>query len=258
MPDFVEPALATLKPSPPTGPEWLHEVKFDGYRLQARLEGTEVRLLTRSGLDWTDRFGPDIPDALRALPAQQALIDGELVVRSGAGASDFSALQADLSAGRNDRFVFYVFDLLYLDGQDLRDVPLIERKGILEDLVGPEPGRVRFSAHFGETGSMVLRHACRLSLEGIISKEADAPYRSGRGKAGSSPNARPGRNSWWRAFCPRPPRTSWWGRWPWVSTRTASWIMWAASAPAFQPPWPRICAADWRKCASTRAPLSAS
>ncbi|QIR87043.1 DNA ligase D [Paracoccus sp. AK26] len=183
MPDFVEPALATLKPSPPTGPKWLHEVKFDGYRLQARLEGTKVRLLTRSGLDWTDRFGPDIPDALRALPAQQALIDGELVVESGAGASDFSALQADLSAGRNDRFVFYVFDLLYLDGQDLRDAPLIERKGILEDLVGPEPGRVRFSAHFGETGSMVLRHACRLSLEGIISKEADAPYRSGRGKS---------------------------------------------------------------------------
>ena len=183
MPDFVEPALATLKPSPPTGPKWLHEVKFDGYRLQARLEGTEVRLLTRSGLDWTDRFGPDIPNALRALPAQQALIDGELVVESGAGASDFSALQADLSAGRNDRFVFYVFDLLYLDGQDLRDAPLIERKGMLEDLVDPEPGRVRFSAHFGETGSMVLRHACRLSLEGIISKEADAPYRSGRGKS---------------------------------------------------------------------------
>lgn len=182
MPDFIEPALATLKPAPPTGPQWLHEVKFDGYRLQARLEGGQVRLLTRSGLDWTDRFGPDIPAALRALPADQAIIDGELVVESGAGASDFSALQADLGAGRTDRYVFYVFDLMHLNGQDLREAPLIERKAMLEDLVGAEPGRIRFSAHFGETGAMVLRHACRLSLEGIVSKEAQAPYRSGRGK----------------------------------------------------------------------------
>lgn len=182
MPDFIEPALATLRPAPPTGAKWLHEVKFDGYRLQARLEGQEVRLLTRSGLDWTDRFGAEVTDALCALPAESAIIDGELVVESGAGASDFPALQADLSEGRNDRFVFYVFDLMYLDGHDLRDVPLIERKGMLEGLVGTDPGRVRYSSHFGETGAMVLRHACRLSLEGIISKEADAPYRSGRGK----------------------------------------------------------------------------
>lgn len=182
MPDFIEPALATLKPAPPAGPKWLHEVKFDGYRLQARLEGQEVRLLTRSGLDWTHRFGAEITDALRALPAETAIMDGELVVESGAGASDFSALQADLSDGRNDRFVLYLFDLMYLDGYDLREAPLIERKEVLEKLVGAEPGRIRFSSHFGESGSMVLRHACRLSLEGIVSKEADAPYRSGRGK----------------------------------------------------------------------------
>ncbi|MFC3169080.1 DNA ligase D [Paracoccus fontiphilus] len=182
MPDFIEPALATLKPAPPTGSKWLHEVKFDGYRLQARLDGQTVRLLTRSGLDWTDRFGAEVTDALRALPAESAIMDGELVVESGAGSSDFSALQADLSEGRKDRFVFYVFDLMYLNGYDLREAPLIERKGVLEELVGTEPGRVRFSSHFGESGSMVLRHACRLSLEGIISKEADAPYRSGRGK----------------------------------------------------------------------------
>lgn len=182
LPEFVEPALATLKPAPPTGAKWLHEVKFDGYRLQARLDGQDVRLLTRSGLDWTDRFGPDIPDALRALPAKTALIDGEMVVEGNAGASDFSALQADLSAGRTDRFVFYVFDLLHLDGQDLRDLTLIARKERLEELVDTTPGRLRYSGHFGESGAMVLRHACRLSLEGIISKEADAPYRSGRGK----------------------------------------------------------------------------
>lgn len=182
MPPFIDPALATLKPAPPTGAKWLHEVKFDGYRLQARLEGQDVRLLTRSGLDWTDRFGAEVTDALRALPADSFIMDGELVVESGAGASDFSALQADLSEGRNDRFVFYSFDLMYLDGYDLREAPLIERKGMLEELVGTDPGRVRYSSHFGETGAMVLRHACRLSLEGIISKEADAPYRSGRGK----------------------------------------------------------------------------
>lgn len=182
MPGFVEPALATLKPAPPTGAKWLHEVKFDGYRLQARLEGQEVKLLTRSGLDWTDRFGAQVTDALRALPADTFVIDGELVVETGAGWSDFSALQADLSEGRNDRFVFYAFDLMYLNGYDLREAPLIERKGLLEDLVGSDPGRVRFSSHFGESGSMVLRHACRLSLEGIISKEADGPYRPGRGK----------------------------------------------------------------------------
>lgn len=183
MPDFVEPALAALRPAPPTGAKWLHEVKFDGYRLQARLEGQQVRLLTRSGLDWTDRFGAEVTDALRALPAETFIIDGELVVEAGAGASDFSALQADLSEGRNDRFVFYAFDLLYLNGQDLRAAPLLARKQALEDLVGSRPGRVRYSGHFGEAGAMVLRHACRLSLEGIISKEADAPYRSGRGKA---------------------------------------------------------------------------
>ncbi|WP_295049173.1 DNA ligase D [uncultured Paracoccus sp.] len=182
MPDFVQPALATLRSAPPTGAKWLHEIKFDGYRLQARRDGQEVRLLTRSGLDWTDRFGTAVTQALRDLPAENAIIDGEMVVETGAGASDFAALQADLSEGRDDRFVLYAFDLIYLNGQDLRPMPLIRRKQTLEDLVGPEPGPVRFSSHFGETGAMVLRHACRLSLEGIVSKKADAPYRSGRGR----------------------------------------------------------------------------
>lgn len=182
MPDFVEPALATLKPAPPAGAQWLHEVKFDGYRLQARIENGDVRLLTRGGLDWTDRFGPAISEALRGLDVQTAILDGELVVETGAGASDFPALQADLSAGRRDRFVLYLFDLMYRDGQDLRALPLIARKEMLEEMIGSAPGPLRFSSHFGESGAMVLRHACRLSLEGVISKQADAPYRSGRGK----------------------------------------------------------------------------
>lgn len=178
LPDFVAPELATLVARPPTGPDWIHEIKLDGYRLQARVEGGAVRLLTRSGLDWTDRFGPGIAAGFAALPVESALIDGELVVEGRAGASDFSALQADLSAGRQDRFVFYAFDLLFLDGQDLRRRPLTERKAALAPLTGAGP--IRLSADFADQGDLVLRHACRLSLEGLVSKRADAPYRSGR------------------------------------------------------------------------------
>ncbi|MBR0668045.1 DNA ligase D [Roseomonas hellenica] len=181
LPAFVEPALATLVAKPPAGAGWLHEIKFDGYRLQARIDGGRVKLLTRSGLDWSDRFGKEILNEFRALPAANALIDGEVVVEGQAGASDFSALQAALSEGRTDGFVFYVFDLLYLDGVDLRQAPLTARKDALAALV--RGSALRFSDHFAEAGDMVLRHACRLSLEGIVSKQKDAPYRSGRGKS---------------------------------------------------------------------------
>ena len=182
MPGFVEPALASLAAAPPSGERWLHEIKFDGYRLQARIEAGKVTLLTRSGLDWTHKFGDRIVAALRALPVASALLDGELVVENGAGASDFSALQSDLSENRSDRFIFYLFDALYLDGFDLRDAPLIERKARLKNLV-PATGPLRFSDHFEENGELVLRHICRMSLEGIVSKLRDAPYRSGRGKS---------------------------------------------------------------------------
>jgi len=183
LPDFVAPMLATLAASPPAGGQWLHEIKFDGYRLQARIEAGRVKLLTRSGLDWTRKFGKTVPDALRALPVGTAIIDGELVVETAAGASDFSALQADLADGRSDRFAFYAFDLLHLDGFDLTRLPLAERKAMLEPLVAEAGGMLRYSAHFSESGAMVMRHACRLSLEGIVSKLRDAPYRAGRGKS---------------------------------------------------------------------------
>ncbi|MBN9054665.1 MAG: non-homologous end-joining DNA ligase, partial [Rhizobiales bacterium] len=183
LPDFLPPTLATLAAAPPPGGRWLHEIKFDGYRLQARIEAGRVKLLTRSGLDWTKKFGKAVVSALRDLPVGTALIDGELVVESGAGASDFSALQADLSAGRDDRFVFYVFDLLYLDGYDLTPLPLEARKALLEKLVPGTGGILRYSQHFDENGALVLRHACRLSLEGVVSKLRDAPYRAGRSKS---------------------------------------------------------------------------
>lgn len=182
MPDFVAPALATLVRTAPAGGRWLHEIKFDGYRIQARIDGREARLLTRSGLDWTEKFGDQIPKALKGLPIKQAILDGEIVVETGPGSSSFSALQADLKDARSDRMVYYVFDLLYLDGKDLRGIPLVERKRALQDLVAGASSCLRFSEHFEENGDLVLRHACRLSLEGIVSKLRDGLYVSGRGR----------------------------------------------------------------------------
>ena len=182
MPDFVESMLATLARHPPAGGKWLHEIKFDGYRLQAHVSGGKCRLLTRGGLDWTGKFGKAVPAALAALPAREAVLDGELVVESAGGASDFSALQSDLSEGRFDRFVFYVFDLIHLDGHDLTGAALTDRKAALKALVAGAPAALRYSEHFDENGDLILRHACRLSLEGVVSKLAGGKYRSGRSR----------------------------------------------------------------------------
>ncbi|SFG40094.1 ATP-dependent DNA ligase LigD phosphoesterase module /ATP-dependent DNA ligase LigD polymerase module [Palleronia marisminoris] len=181
-PDFIPPALATLRSAAPSGEKWLHEIKFDGYRLQAHVREGKATLFTRSGYDWTDRFGKAIPAALGQLDARDTVIDGEVIVEGPSGASDFSALQADLSEGRTDRLVYFAFDILHLDGKDLRPAPLIDRKATLEALLRGAPDVLRYSEHFEENGDLVLRHACRLSLEGVISKERNAPYRSGRGK----------------------------------------------------------------------------
>jgi bifunctional non-homologous end joining protein LigD len=183
-PRFIEPALASLVAKPPTGARWLHEIKFDGYRLQARIEAGRVTLMTRSGHDWTGKFGDRVTAALRALPVQDAVLDGELVVENATGASDFSALQSDLAEGRDDRFVFYLFDALHLDGYDLHAAPLSQRKALLECILGDAGGGpLRFSPHFDEDGDLMMRHVCRLGLEGIVSKLKDAPYSSGRGKS---------------------------------------------------------------------------
>ncbi|TGQ34945.1 DNA ligase D [Mesorhizobium sp. M00.F.Ca.ET.216.01.1.1] len=181
--EFIEPCLATLQRDAPPGKEWLHEVKFDGYRMQAQLAGGEVRLLTRTGLDWTKKFGDAIVAALASLKCKDAIIDGEIVVLADSGVSSFPALQAELSAGRTDRFIYYVFDLMRLDGEDLRSEPLVERKQALQELLGKQPDNsaVRFSEHFAEPGKVMLEHACRMGLEGIVSKRADASYRSGSG-----------------------------------------------------------------------------
>jgi bifunctional non-homologous end joining protein LigD len=181
LPDFVPPSLATLHGGAPRGAEWLHEIKYDGYRIQARLDRGKVRLLTRKNLDWTHRFKP-IAAAVAALPAETALLDGELVVEDDKGISSFSLLQTDLKDGRGDRFVYYVFDLLYLDGRDLTGEPLVERKAELQRLLkaAGKNGRIRYAEHFTEDGPVILKHACGLNLEGIVSKRKDAPYRPGR------------------------------------------------------------------------------
>lgn len=183
MPAFVEPCLAATATKPPEGRSWLHEVKFDGYRLQAHVAGGRVKLLTRSGLDWTLRFGKRLIAALMDLPCDTALIDGEIVALTESGSS-FSALQAALSDGKVDDLIFFAFDLLFLDGEDLRVDPLLARKERLEALLhsSSEEGPLRFSEHFIESGQTMLRHVCRMGLEGVISKRTDAPYRSGRGR----------------------------------------------------------------------------
>ena len=182
LPDFVAPCLATLADNAPESANWIHEIKFDGYRLQARLARGKAKLLTRKGLDWTHKFR-GIADAVEGLPAETLLIDGELVVEDDNGVSSFSLLQQELKSGRQDRLVYYVFDLLYLDGADLRGLALHERKEALAGLIGKARAGspLRFSESIDERGPVLLKHACRLGLEGIISKRDDAPYHSGRG-----------------------------------------------------------------------------
>jgi bifunctional non-homologous end joining protein LigD len=182
MPGFIPPALATLKAQPPSGKDWLHEVKFDGYRIQAHVSAGKVKLLTRSGLDWTTRFGEVIPRELLALNCNQAVIDGEFVVLSAKGVASFSLLQADLSENRGDRIVFYAFDLLHLNNRSLIGEPLSQRKSKLEELLigQPRDSAVRYSEHFAQSGEIMLAHACRMGLEGVISKRIDAVYQSGR------------------------------------------------------------------------------
>ena len=182
MPGFIEPTLPTATETAPAGGGWLHEIKHDGYRLQAHLENGRVKLFSRQGLDWTERF-PVVVPALAEVPAKVAIIDGEVVVQTAAGVASFAMLVDALKSGGGD-MLFYAFDLLYLDGFDLREAPLGARKAALAELLADagNAGRLRYSDHIAGDGDAVFRHASRLGLEGIISKQAAAPYRSGRVK----------------------------------------------------------------------------
>jgi bifunctional non-homologous end joining protein LigD len=183
MPGEIAPSLASPVDKVPDGAPWLHEIKWDGYRLIAFLRDGKARLQTRNGLDWTRRF-PGIAKAVAALPVDTAILDGEAVIEDESGASSFAALQQALSRDTNTvaaDAVFYAFDLLYVDGADLRSRPLGERKERLAGLVpSGTDGTLRLSEHLEANGSAMVRHACRLGLEGVISKRRDRPYRSGR------------------------------------------------------------------------------
>jgi bifunctional non-homologous end joining protein LigD len=182
LPAFLEPSLASPCEKPPSGPKWIHEIKYDGYRMQAWIDGRKIRLLTRKKLDWTERF-LSIADASKALGLGSAWIDGEIVVEDASGISSFNDLQVDLKTGRLDRFRYFVFDILYCEGFDLTKVVLKGRKGLLQQLLAilPPGSPIRLSEHLDMDGPTMLEHACRFGLEGIISKRADVPYRSGRG-----------------------------------------------------------------------------
>src|SRR3984957_17861866 len=171
---FIQPCQPTLVAHPPAGRGWLHEVKHDGYRLLASKEADRVRLWSRYGTDFTDRL-PAIADAVCALPADNALIDGEAVVFRPDGHSDFAALRTRVGG---EQAAFVAFDLLSLAGEDLRQRPLEERREALSRLVAGVDG-VRFSAALTTEGAIVFAHACKLGLEGIVSKRAGSRYRSG-------------------------------------------------------------------------------
>jgi bifunctional non-homologous end joining protein LigD len=186
---FVEPALATPIERPPDGPHWLHEIKYDGYRLQAAISGDAVRLYTRKGLDWTGRF-QSIADALAKLDLKDALIDGEAAVAHASGRTDFSSLQKSLDIGGVARGVtFFAFDLLAEGAQDLRKLPLAERKRRLGRLLKGAKAPIQLSPYFEGHGGDVFEAFREKGLEGVVSKKADSPYRSGRTRA------------WYKAKC---------------------------------------------------------
>ncbi len=186
MPAFIAPELATLVDRPPAGEEWLHEIKLDGYRILSRIDEGEVRFLTRRGADWTERF-PALSQDLRRLPVGNVMLDGEVVSLLPDGRTSFGALTAALRGADRaaDRIVYFVFDILYLDGVDLTRVPLESRKEVLREvlaLLPEEEGRVRYVDHIEGSGEDFYAQACAFALEGEVAKRRDSPYRSGRGR----------------------------------------------------------------------------
>ena len=175
-PGFVEPALATSIDKVPKGERWIHEIKFDGYRVQLHLIHEAVTIYTRRGNDWTKRF-KKVADEAWHISAGSAIIEGEIVVPGADGTTDFSVLQNELK-GKSTRIVMVAFDLLYLNGYDLRKLPLIERKTHLKKLVAKTA--IQFSESFEVDGPAMYEHACSVGLEGVVSKVRDSRYPAGR------------------------------------------------------------------------------
>jgi DNA primase len=179
-PGFIEPCLATERANAPSGEEWIHEIQHDGARTQAHLISGKLVLYTRDGEDCTETFA-SIAQALRLLAAREAILDGEVVTLDERGAADPLELQRDIGTGRTDRFHYFVFDLLYLDGFDLRSMQLVERKRLLRHLLSAVPTRrVRLVEHVEADGPAVFERACEMNIAGIVSRKRDSAYRGGR------------------------------------------------------------------------------
>src|SRR5581483_10169383 len=190
IPQFVAPELCSSVESPPSGEGWGHEIKFDGYRMQLRVEDGKVSLKTRKGLDWTEKFAAIAKEA-RSLP--DALIDGEIVALDADGVPEFSALQAALSEGKTGKLIFFAFDLLFAEDMDLRRLPLRDRKARLKELLEEhELKNIRYVEHFEVDGAAVMDSARELELEGIVSKKLSSPYHSGRTDSWTKAKARAG------------------------------------------------------------------
>lgn len=182
MPDFIKPQLAVSAKEPPAGDDWLNETKLDGYRLIARIEGDDVRLFTRNHNDWTDRF-PTVARALGSLAVETAFLDGEVVVLDKHGLPDFQALQNAFRGYTRARFRYFVFDVMYAQGLDLRATPLHERKAYLRSILkqhGSSSETLMYCEHIIGNGETVLAEAAKVGLEGIVSKRADSTYQSRR------------------------------------------------------------------------------
>lgn len=180
LPKFVDPQLATLVRQAPEGEAWIHETKYDGYRTQGHMQDGNAILYSRSGLNWTDKY-PRIAEVLKKIPASDAIVDGEVVWVEESGRTDFQKLQNALKTGNTSRVVFYIFDLLYLNGEDLRARPLWDRKARLEELLSKAKSPLlRYSGHIEGQGDELLQAACAHHLEGIVSKNRDAVYVSAR------------------------------------------------------------------------------
>ena len=180
MPEFVSPQLATLEDKAPTGNQWLHELKFDGYRMICHLNRSSIRFWSRNKKDWTHKF-PHLGRAIKEFPARSAILDGEVVAVDSKGRASFQKLQQAMKTG-DAGFVFHVFDLIYLDGFDLTRVPLRERKNILATLFESVPAKspLRYSDHVEGNGAKFFQQACKFGIEGIVSKLADSKYESTR------------------------------------------------------------------------------
>ena len=178
LPDWISPQLSNLVKAAPEGPGWLHEIKYDGYRMHARLDGGEVRLLTRTGLDWTTKY-PAVAAAVAKLPAEQAYLDGELCGVRPDGVTSFSLIQNASDSGTSAALVFFLFDLLFIDLEPTAHLPLLDRKARLRALLDGAEARLQYSDHQEGRGVEFHAQACRMRLEGIVSKRADAPYAPG-------------------------------------------------------------------------------